>query len=275
MSRYHVGSDEARRRAADALAKGGSKVAGRPVVKWSVAGSCTDPRPFAFEGRTWRDRATWNQHRDAYFLDMEVRCRRCSACLKARAHHWAERALWETASSQRTWFGTLTFSPGEQWRTEAAARVRAGDGWENPMPRRWRQTVGEWENRVREINFVRMHHANGPILTKWLKRVRKESGASLRYILVAEAHKSGRPHYHCLVHETPGSPPLLHKVLASQWQAGFSQFKLATPEAARYVCKYLSKASEARVRASLDYGRLQPTPSDSGIAPARGRRPAL
>lgn len=267
-----MGTDEARRRASEALAKGATRSPTRPVVEWSVAGTCTDPRPITMEGRKWLDHDTWNQHPDAFWLDMEVRCRRCRECLKARAHHWAERAILETGMAQRTWFGTLTFSPSEQFATEARARVAHAGGWAKPMPRRWNESQVEWENRVRELQFTRLHAANGALLTKWLKRVRKESGASLRYILVAEAHKSGRPHYHCLVHEIPGSPPLRHRVLSRQWIHGFSQFKLADPDAARYVCKYLSKAVEARIRASLNYGRVSMTPSDSGVANRRGAR---
>lgn len=273
--RVNVGTDEARLRASLALSKGGTKLAGRPVVAWSVAGDCDDPRLITFEGRKWRDHDTWNQGMTAHFLDMTVRCRRCKPCLRARAHHWAERAILETVQSQRTWFGTLTFSPAEQWATEARARVAAGDGWAKPMPRRYGQSQAEWENRVREVNFIRMHNANGPLLTKWLKRVRKESGASLRYCLVAEAHKSGRPHYHVLVHERPGSPPLRHRTVSSQWKHGFSQFKLADEAAARYVCKYLSKASEARIRASLNYGRVSLSPSGSGVALDRRRMPTF
>lgn len=272
--RVNVGTDEARLRAVDALSKGATKLAGRPVVDWSVAGDCEDPRPITFEGHKWRDYATWNQGQDALWLDMRVRCRRCRSCLRARAHHWAERAIAETVRAQRTWFGTLTFSPAEQWATEARARVAAGAGWEAPMPRRYGMSADEFANRVREVNFIRMHNANGPLLTKWLKRIRKESGAMLRYCLVAEAHKSGRPHYHVLIHEAPGSPPLRHRTVQGQWPHGFSNCKLADVHAARYVCKYLAKASEARIRASLNYGRIEYA-SDSGLARRRGRSPRL
>jgi len=49
------------------------------------------------------------------------------------------------------------------------------------------------------------------------------------------------------------------RVLRRQWTLGFSKFNLVDekdPRAAHYVCKYLSKTAEARVRASLQYGRL-------------------
>lgn len=271
--KFLTGTDEARRRASDALSKGAVRIRDRPVVEWSVAGNCTRPRPFTIEGKLWRDHATWNQHREAYWLDMQVRCRRCEACLKARAHHWAERGITEFHEAQRTWFGTLTFSPAEQWATEARARSNAA-AWYRPV-RRYGESESGFENRVKEARFSQMHFANGPLLTKWLKRIRKESGATLRYLMVAEAHKNGRPHYHVLIHESPGGGRVLHKTLSSQWVHGFAQFKLADDSAARYVCKYLSKSAEARIRASLNYGRLSVALNDSGVARGGGRSPRL
>ena len=39
-------------------------------------------------------------------------------------------------------------------------------------------------------------------VTLWLKRLRRSrSAGSVRYLLVAEAHKSGQPHFHVLLHE--------------------------------------------------------------------------
>jgi hypothetical protein len=96
-------------------------------------------------------------------------------------------------------------------------------------------------------------------LTKYLKRVRKESGAKFRFLLVAEAHKSGLPHYHLLLHEHDQFRPVRKSVLEAQWKAyGFSKWRLIEDErAARYVCKYLSKDAIARVRASIRYGSTE------------------
>ena len=108
-----------------------------------------------------------------------------------------------------------------------------------------------------EQRFASIVAAQTPDVTKWLKRVRKESGAKLRYILVAEAHKSGLPHYHMLVHEQVGGGQVGERTLRKQWAMGFSKWNLVTDKApARYVCKYLTKAAAARVRASLNYGRI-------------------
>ena len=107
--------------------------------------------------------------------------------------------------------------------------------------------------------FQARHQAIGPELTLFLKRVRKESAAKLRYCLVAEAHKSGLPHYHLVVHET-GGQPVRHKTLQGQWKLGFSNWKLVdindSGKTAAYVAKYLSKSALARVRASKHYGQL-------------------
>ena len=107
--------------------------------------------------------------------------------------------------------------------------------------------------------FQARHQAIGPELTKFLKRVRKESAAMLRYCLVAEAHKSGLPHYHLVVHET-GGEPVRHKTLQGQWKLGYSNWKLVdindSGKTAAYVAKYLSKSALARVRASKHYGHL-------------------
>lgn len=92
-------------------------------------------------------------------------------------------------------------------------------------------------------------------LTLWLKRVRKQSAASIRYLLVCEAHKSGLPHYHILVHQV-GEVPVLKKHL-EDWPHGFTQWKLVNDltSTSGYVTKYLLKEARARLRASVRYGR--------------------
>lgn len=177
-------------------------------------------------------------------LNLHTRCRRCDKCRQARSSEWSFRATQETALSQRTWFATLTLSPAAHARALAEARVRED-----------RQGV-DFDSLPRNEQFALLHRAISVEITKYLKRVRFESKANIRYLFVAEAHKSGLPHYHALVHERPGSPPVLYKTLQDQWHLGFSQFKLAKdPRAAAYLCKYLSKDAAARVRASVGYGK--------------------
>jgi len=179
-------------------------------------------------------------------LSISARCRKCAACLASRRRLWQARVAAEVRYSERSWFGTLTFRPEEHYLAELRARAecaRKSVAFD---------TLPPWEK------FAHLHRANGPDLTKWLKRIRKESGATLRYILVAEAHKTGLPHYHVLVHER-GHVPVRERTLRLQWTLGHSKFNLVDgdPRSARYVCKYLAKAAEARVRASKHYGLLR------------------
>ena len=150
----------------------------------------------------------------------------------------------------RTWFVTLTLSPQEHFKAYCAARLRLQDRAE------------DFDRLSPERQFrERVHEANREI-TLWLKRVRKNSGADLRYILVAERHKSGLPHFHALVSEVDPDKPLRAATIKTAWRLGFSQCKLVAlqtdPKCAAYVSKYLSKDCAARVRASKGYGSPQP-----------------
>lgn len=93
-----------------------------------------------------------------------------------------------------------------------------------------------------------------PYATLWLKRVRAESGAAFRYLMVTELHEDGMPHLHGLLHE--GQVQIRHRCLSRQWIYGYSNVKLVEEgeAAARYVTKYVSKSPVSRVRASVGYG---------------------
>ena len=179
------------------------------------------------------------------FIDIDSPCRRCEVCLRRRGARWAYRAKEELAVAPRTWFGTLTLRPEQHWIMQCRAAVRLGENGRS------------WSDLTADEQFVERHKECGAELTTWLKRVRKESAAPLRYLLVAEAHKSGLPHYHVLVHERSPDVRVYERTLRRQWKLGFSKFTLVEgdPKAAWYVCKYLSKAALARVRASVSYGK--------------------
>lgn len=253
-----------------ALAAGGT-IARPYVVEWGIAGRCSNPVTITVAGRPPPDMVLqvdpWGKARYRngkqrlqapldpmwgvtvevpMWVDMEVKCRKCANCLRARAREWAMRAQSETSQAQRTWFGTLTLRPEEHHRAENLARkrisVRAGLDYD----------LFSQEEQFRErVNQIT------PEVTLWLKRIRKNSGAKLRYILVAEAHKTGLPHLHILVHEVAEGGAVKHKELTSQWKLGFSKFNLVAEDKrpAWYVCKYLSKSAMARVRASVRYGK--------------------
>lgn len=177
-------------------------------------------------------------------LELIVPCRRCGPCLRRRAWQWRMKALEEMRAASRTWFLTLTLSPDQHFRVLSVAR----------------NACHERSTRFEELSeadqFAARVAACTPDITRYVKRVRKESGAPLRYLLVAERHESGLPHFHALLHEVSAAMPVRKRTLQGQWLLGFSQVKLTTDEAAAwYVCKYLTKELATRVRSSLRYGK--------------------
>lgn len=105
--------------------------------------------------------------------------------------------------------------------------------------------------------------------------------ARIRYVIVTEAHKAAEvfPHYHILIHECDHQLTADH--IKDQWRSriGFIDRKLVKgePEAMLYLCKYLTKSSLARVRASNGYGRNVQTISDPServatATPSRDRK---
>jgi hypothetical protein len=176
-------------------------------------------------------------------LVMQIRCRKCDRCRALRQLTWAARAKAETQVALRTWFGTLTLKPEEQVRFLNQARMRL------------REQGFDFDQLPFGEQFTERHKQISPHITRYLKRVRKESQAKFRFLCVAEHHKSGDPHYHLLVHEH-SQCGVKHATLASQWLLGFEKWRLvSTVGEATYLTKYLAKATVARVRASGAYGK--------------------
>jgi hypothetical protein len=151
------------------------------------------------------------------------------------------------ATQGRTWFLTLTVAP--QGHVDAANRARL----------RLAVQGVDFDRLSPDQQFVERQSEIGPEITRYLKRVRKESGSPLRYALVAEPHKSGLPHYHALIHEVDPYSPVRASTLKGQWKLGFSQCKLVAQgdenRTASYVAKYLTKTASSRVRVSEGYGQ--------------------
>lgn len=160
---------------------------------------------------------------------------------------WSERAKTELLMSPRTWFGTLTLHPDEQFKLLTLARDKMN-----------RQGI-DYEKLPFDEQFRLRVAVASPYITRYIKRVRKESEAPLRYLWVSEAHQSGNPHFHALLHEVAPDTRVTHSCLAGQWPHGFTKWKLVKDlDAGLYLTKYLSKSTATRVRASVDYGK---TPS--------------
>lgn len=206
-----------------------------------VHGSCLSPIQVTEAGG----------HYDRPMLDTYVRCRKCPPCLQHRRAVWSARAHHEITMHQRTWMVTLTCSPLEHFRLLNQARHAATVA--GYCPEKW-SPAEEFNARWGQL---------GSEVTKWLKRVRAK-GCAFVYLTVVEAHKSGLPHVHLLIHERSA---VTHRALTEAWHLGFSHAKLVEgPKAALYVTKYLMKSAMARVRASQRYGS---TTLEEPRAPAR------
>lgn len=216
------------------VASGDAQATGPLRAARPVHGSCLSPIQITeMGGRSNRP-----------MLDTYVRCRKCPPCLQAKRALWSARAAQAIALHPRTWLVTLTCTPAEHFRLLNQARLAAiRSGFQ---PEEWspsQEFAARWSQLGSEV-------------TKWLKRVR-DKGARFTYLQVVEAHKSGLPHVHLLMHELDA---LTYRSITETWRLGFCHAKLVEgTDAARYVTKYLVKSALARVRASQQYG--QPTAS--------------
>jgi hypothetical protein len=186
-------------------------------------------------------------------LDMLTPCRRCRACLKARARMWGKRAvaMWKQGERTqcRTWFGTLTFNAEERSRAVAKVDVDL-------------DMLGTRFSRLEPFDqFRALHGIHGEAVTKYWKRLRKgNKGAKIpplrfKYFCAVEPHEDMTPHYHVLVHELDPAEPIRQKVLEAVWPLGRMQYRLVKDERqAFYAAKYLGKWAVARVQASAHYG---------------------
>ena len=179
-------------------AEAGCRVVQRTLFDWDISADCDQPyvsehcaEPTIPIGANQRVREDY--HGIPISVIVRTRCHKCAACLKARYWMWRLRAATELSFATRTWFGTLTLSPEAHYhmRCKADLELRARE-------------VTPFDECDADAQFVARHNAIARDITLWLKRIRKQSGASIRYLLVCEAHKSGLPHYHILVHQPSG-----------------------------------------------------------------------
>ena len=218
----------------------------RLMYRGSPSGDCLEPIIMELQGKPYLDHPQ-GLYSKAHYLDLPVRCRQCENCLNHRRRLWTARAIDECALAHRNWFGTLTIRPEDRVRLLYGAQLRneraTGDSWgATPDADRYRYLCAQLL----------------PDVTKFLKRVRKNSGTSFRYLLVTEAHEDGFPHLHMILHESEGS--VRKNVLEAAWRSGFSHWRLlrdGDPKGAYYACKYLSKSALTRIRASQRYGQEQ------------------
>lgn len=252
------------RLAAKALSQGAIRKS-QSAIYWDISGVCQDPWLTTYWGRPPADEGVKRVligpgKAHTMYVDIETPCHKCEACLKHRAQLWTARATQEIKDSVRTWYGTLTLSPDAWMKALLRARAREsaqGVDYEAlPADERWALWVAQIQ----------------PEMTKYLKRVRMEGIRKAgfadtpgvkpyRYLLVTEAHQSGVPHFHMLVHEVYPDIPVRKATLDGQYKLGLvRQWRLVSDTyPAHYVCKYLSKDARARVRASQEYGSARST----------------
>lgn len=245
-----------------ALARGGrqrvlrdSRPGAHPVVLnhvlWDVSGDCQKPVTVEVISRPsdhpFKRVIIGPGKPQVWAVTMEVTCRKCENCLRRKAGHWYYRAMAEYRHAPRTWLWTLTLSPAAQ----AAALNRA---------RKHLDAQGvDFDGLPAEEQFAMRHRETGRAVTLALKRLRKggdgQPPCQFRYLMVAEAHASGLPHYHLLIHEIVDGAPVRHASLKRAWSEGFCDAKLIADEkSATYPLKYVAKSLLARVRASVAYG---------------------
>ncbi len=216
-------------------------------IDWEVAGDCDRPvSRDVFARPEGVKHFIPGETPIPLLVRITVRCRRCKPCITQRKRMWSARAILEYRQAYRTWLGTFTLSPEEHDRV--LNLCRASDS----------VSGRDFEERTPEDQFLERHNRISKHLTLWLKRVRKNSQASIRYLMVCEAHKNNLPHYHALIHETERETMVTKRVLQAAWPHGFTNFKLLADDessGATYACKYLNKDVRSRVRASIRYGR--------------------
>lgn len=215
-------------------------------VQWNIAGRCSEPRGVEVASSSMdliaRNKLTW--------VELKVRCRKCPNCARFRSAMWRDRARTEIALWPVSYLGTLTLTPDEQYRSLLIAQ----------------QSLAEQAVRIDELSEAEIFRERCSVIGEWftlyMKRVRKALGTPMRYLLVAEAHRSGLPHLHVLLHECERYSQDAwdtFSVLKSQWPHGHCTFNGIERDmrASYYVCKYLSKSALARVRASRFYGDVE------------------
>ena len=219
-----------------ALSKGGVIV--RPgVVHLDASGKhwkCLNPLDMIHKGQ------------GAERVIYRVRCRRCEACLRQRNVDWVNRARRESGAAARTWFTTLTMRPEVHEGIKTLVLSMIADKSDHDYIAK----------RIIEESYRQVH--------LFFKRIRKNTGKAFRYLAVIELHKNGLPHFHLLVHDNDGT--LQRRDIDNQWKAGFTSSRLVkgdNEKAIAYVCKYLCKDTEGRIKCSLNYGRC-------GLLPKRG-----
>lgn len=190
---------------------------------------CDAPVPIALKHGRFIDWA--KRPNRALEITMFGPCRKCEKCLQYRKLKWRERAMYEMALAPRNWLVTLTLSP--RMLAIAIADAKAAGKTLEPV------LYGE--------------------LKKYFKRLRAQ-GATFRYLAVHElGEKTGRSHYHVILHEVRGQSPVRKALIEAKWPAHVHARLVGSTRAdiersSGYVTTYTTKSFDCRPRASIRYG---------------------
>lgn len=144
--------------------------------------------------------------------------------------------------------GTCTFRPDVQSAFEMKAKDACGEA------RRDWNAIEAFER----FGFLQQEALQE--VQRYWKRLRKR-GLTFKYLAVFEEDQSGRPHTHCLIHETDPARQIRKRELDESWGLGFTNFrllKLASESkpphgAITYVTKAIATHRQGRICASFDY----------------------
>lgn len=277
-----------RRMVQDALRVGcasvttGREVQGRRSIDALVnyAGDCERPVLFRYRGQP--EGFLWPVGVRAYHVTSLVKCKTCQWCKLMRACGWGHRVEEVCNEHVANWLGTVTLSPFEHSRIDM---LRDRVVRRTKLPEWFIEEQGSFDAAQAEAYRKDVFRARCAVFSKWLtswleayrERRRRALGRrpEFKYLMVAEEHKSGLPHFHLLLHEKEwGELVRLDEMysfwdrkhqtwsvrvddaagLRKTWVQGFTSFELVRDaHGASYVCKYLSKEMLWRVRASLRY----------------------
>lgn len=144
-------------------------------------------------------------------------CHVCWQCKRDRTNDWVGRCIAENKVSAQSVMATLTYG---------------SDG---------------------KIDSVADHsHAHALFYSDvqlYLKRLRKQMGGGVRYVVAGEyGSKKGRAHWHLLLFFREQLPPDIRfgeRYIHAVWPHGWSWFEVVTPMSVRYVLKYMRKLPDA------------------------------